>query len=104
LKGLAQGYIVTAASLTDHAPGRAGGRAGTIQAVGGILFRLLLYVIGRTTKPFHHHHLHHRLSLFALGGLANAVHFNAAGVIFFMVCLRLASPLQDVAYFPIRCR
>ena len=42
------------------------------------------------------------LTLFALGGLANAVLFNAAGVLIFMVCLLLGRPLHDIAYFPIQ--
>jgi YQGE family putative transporter len=40
--------------------------------------------------------------LFALGGLANALLFNAAGVLLFMVCLLLGRPLHDIAYFPIQ--
>jgi hypothetical protein len=42
------------------------------------------------------------LTLFALGGLANAVLFNAAGVLVFMACLLLSRPLHDIAYFPIQ--
>ena len=51
LKGLAQGYIVTAqAMLVMRLVGQEGA-LGTIQAVGGILSAFLLYWIGRTTKP-----------------------------------------------------
>ena len=42
------------------------------------------------------------LVLFAVGGLANAILFNAAGVLLFMVCLLLGRPLHDIAYFPIQ--
>jgi YQGE family putative transporter len=42
------------------------------------------------------------LALFALGGLSNALLYNAAGVLLFMVCLLLARPLHDIAYFPIQ--
>ncbi len=42
------------------------------------------------------------LTLFALGGLANAVLFNAVGVFLFMACLLLSRPLHDIAYFPIQ--
>ena len=103
LKGLAQGYIVTApAMLVMRLVGQEGA-LGTIQAVGGILSAFLLYFIGRTTKPEHRLVIFTiGLALFALGGLANALLFNAAGVLLFMVCLLLGRPLHDIAYFPIQ--
>ena len=103
LKGLAQGYIVTApAMLVMRLVGQEGA-LGTIQAVGGILSAFLLYFIGRTTKPEHRLVIFTiGLTLFALGGLANALLFNAAGVLLFMVCLLLGRPLHDIAYFPIQ--
>ena len=103
LKGLAQGYMVTApAMLVMRLVGQEGA-LGTIQAVGGIFSAFLLYVIGRTTRPSHRIVIFTiGLSLFALGGAFNALLFSATGVILFMICLRLAGPLQDVAYFPIQ--
>jgi YQGE family putative transporter len=103
LKGLAQGYIVTApAMLVMRLVGQEGA-LGTIQAVGGILSAFLLYLIGRTAKPSHRIAIFTiGLALFALGGLANALLFNAAGVLIFMVCLLLGRPLHDIAYFPIQ--
>jgi YQGE family putative transporter len=103
LKGLAQGYIVTApAMLVMRLVGQEGA-LGTIQAVGGILSAFLLYFIGRTTKPAHRLAIFALgLALFAVGGLANALLFNAAGVLVFMVCLLLGRPLHDIAYFPIQ--
>jgi YQGE family putative transporter len=103
LKGLAQGYIVTApAMLVMRLVGQEGA-LGTIQAVGGILSAFLLYFIGRTTKPAQRIVIFTiGLTLFALGGLANALLFNAAGVLLFMVCLLLGRPLHDIAYFPIQ--
>ena len=103
LKGLAQGYIVTApAMLVMRLVGQEGA-LGTIQAVGGILSAFLLYFIGRTTKPEHRIVIFTiGLTLFALGGLANALLFNAVGVFLFMVCLLLGRPLHDIAYFPIQ--
>lgn len=103
LKGLAQGYIVTApAMLVMRLVGQEGA-LGTIQAVGGILSAFLLYWIGRTTKPADRIVIFTiGLTLFVLGGLANAVLFNAAGVLLFMICLLLSRPLHDIAYFPIQ--
>ncbi len=105
LKGLAQGYIVTApAMLVMRLVGQEG-ELGTITAVGGILSAFLLYLIGRTTKPAHRIVIFTiGLTLFALGGLANAMLFNAAGVLLFTVCLLLGKPLHDIAYFPIQMR
>lgn len=103
LKGLAQGYIVTApAMLVMRLVGQEGA-LGTIQAVGGIFSAFLLYWIGRTTKPADRIIIFTiGLTFFVLGGLANAVFFNAAGVLLFMICLLLSRPLHDIAYFPIQ--
>ena len=103
LKGLAQGYIVTApAMLVMRLVGQEGA-LGTIQAAGGILSAFLLYFIGRMTTPAHRIViLTIGLILFALGGLANALLFNATGVFLFMACLLLSRPLHDIAYFPIQ--
>jgi YQGE family putative transporter len=105
LKGLAQGYIVTApAMLVMRLVGQEGA-LGTIQAVGGILSAFLLYAIGRITRPEHRLVIFTiGLTLFAVGGLANALLFNAAGVLIFMACLLLSRPLHDIAYFPIQMR
>ena len=103
LKGLAQGYIVTApAMLVMRLVGQEGA-LGTIQAVGGILSAFLLYcdrAHRQASRP--HCYLHHRPYALCPGGLANAVLFNAAGVLMFMVCLLLSRPLHDIAYFPIQ--
>jgi YQGE family putative transporter len=103
LKGLAQGYIVTApAMLVMRLVGQEGA-LGTIQSLGGLLSAFLLYFIGRTAQPKHRIIIFTiGLTLFALGGLANALLFNAAGVLIFVVCLLLSKPLHDIAYFPIQ--
>jgi YQGE family putative transporter len=105
LKGLAQGYIVTAPAMLVMRLVGEEGALGTIQAVGGILSAFLLYIIGRVTKPRHRLMIFTLgLALFAIGGLANAMLFNAAGVLLFMACLLLARPLHDIAYLPIQMR
>jgi MFS transporter, YQGE family, putative transporter len=103
LKGLAQGYIVTApAMLVMRLVGQEGA-LGTLQAIGGIFSAFLLYALGRTTSPQHRIAIFAvGLALFALGGLANAALFNATGVLLFMMCLLLSRPLHDIAYFPIQ--
>ena len=103
LKGMAQGYIVTAPAMLIMRLVGQEGALGSIQAAGGVLSAFLLYIIGRTTRPAHRIIIFTTgLILFALGGLSNAILFNTAGVLLFMVCLLLARPLHDIAYFPIQ--
>jgi YQGE family putative transporter len=104
LKGLAQGYIVTAPAMLimQVAKGQEGA-LGTAQAIGGIVSAFTLYIIGRLARP------EHRLAIFALGlalfaagGLSNALLFNAAGVWLYMLCQLAGTPLLDLAYSPIQ--
>ncbi len=102
LKGLAQGYIVTApAMLVSRFIGNEGA-LGSMQSVGVLFSGILLYVIGRFSLPRHRIFIFSAgLVLFAIGGLVNAVLFNSAGVFLFMLCLVLGTPLLDFAYGPI---
>lgn len=103
LKGIAQGYIVTAPAMLIMRLVGQEGALGTIQAIGGVVSAFVLYIIGRTTKPGHRIVVFSiALILFALGGLANAALFNSTGVLLFMICLLMARPLHDIAYFPIQ--
>lgn len=103
LKGLAQGYIVTAPAMLIMTHVGKEGSLGTILSVGSVLSAILLYILGRTTKPKHRIYLFAiGLSLFALGALANGILFNKFGVLLFMVLLVLGRPLADIAYFTIQ--
>ncbi|MGV8094035.1 MAG: MFS transporter [Mangrovibacterium sp.] len=102
LKGLAQGAIVTAPIMLIMRLLGKEGTLGTLQAVAAITSAVVLYFIGRLTKP------KHRLAIFAaglviftLGFFINSTLFSGLGVIIFMVCITIARPLLDVAYFPI---
>lgn len=103
LKGLAQGFLVTApAMLIMRLLGKEGA-LGTAQSIGAVIAAIMMYVIGRMAKP------EHRLKIFAAGlilftmaALANGIFFNQTGVILFMLFLLLAKPLMDLAYFPIQ--
>ena len=103
LKGLAQGFLVTApAMLIMRLLGKEGA-LGTAQSIGAVIAAVMMYVIGRMTGP------QHRVKIFAAGlifftlaALANGILFNATGVIIFMLFLLLAKPLMDLAYFPIQ--
>ncbi|MGB0124733.1 MAG: MFS transporter [Silvibacterium sp.] len=103
LKGLAQGYLVTAPAMLILLLVGQEGTLGLIQAVGGIASSFMVYAVGRMTKPEHRVRVFAvGLVLFAMGSLVNAALFNATGVLIFMACLILGRPAMDVAYFPIQ--
>ena len=103
LKGLAQGYIVTAPAMLIMTHVGKEGSLGTILSLGSVLSAILLYVLGRTTKPKHRIYLFAvGLSLFALGALANGILFSKLGVLLFMLLMVLGRPLADIAYFTIQ--
>ncbi len=105
LKGLAQGYIVTAPTMLVLTHIGKEGSLGLIQGVAAVLSAILLYVLGRVTGP------QHRLliygigcALFVVGASFNAALYSASGVMLFMLCLLFARPLLDIAYFPIQLK
>jgi YQGE family putative transporter len=101
LKGVAQGYIVTAPTMLILSLVGKEGSLGLIQGIAAAVSAILLYVLGRTTAPGHRLQIYLiACSLFVLGALFNAGLYSALGVILFMVCLLFARPLLDIAYFP----
>jgi YQGE family putative transporter len=98
LKGLAQGYFVTAPAMLIMTHLGKEGSLGTILSVGSVLSANLLYVLGRISQPKHRIYFFAiGLSLFAAGALANAIFFNKLGVLLFMVFMVLGRPLADIA-------
>lgn len=105
LKGVAQGYIVTAPVMLIMRLVGQEGELGLIQSIGAVLSAILLYVLGRTAGPKHRLMIYTvGLSLFVLGALFNATMYNSTGVILFVICLIFARPLLDIAYFPIQLK
>jgi YQGE family putative transporter len=105
LKGVAQGYIVTAPTMLVMSLVGKEGALGLIQSIGALLSAILLYVLGRVTGPKHRLLIYGiGCSLFVLGALFNAGLYSSEGVILFMVCLLFARPLLDIAYFPIQLK
>jgi YQGE family putative transporter len=103
LKGLAQGYLVTAPAMLIMMLVGQEGALGLIQALGGIVSSFMLYAVGRKARPEHRVRVFAvGLLLFAGGSVVNAVLFDAKGVLIFMACLVLAKPVLDLAYFPIQ--
>jgi YQGE family putative transporter len=103
LKGLAQGYIVTAPAMLIMLLVGQEGTLGATQAIGGVFSAFLMYLAGRIAAPSHRILVFSvGLLLFFLGAVVNALLFNAMGVLIFIGCLLLAKPLLDLAYFPIQ--
>lgn len=105
LKGIAQGYIVMAPSMLIMTLVGNEDTLGTVQSVSAIVTAFILYLLGRFTAPKDRVWIFASgLTLFAFGGLVNAVMYSAAGVLVFMLCLVLGRPLMDLGYFPIQLR
>ncbi len=102
LKGLVQGFLVTAPAILVMKLVGNEGTLGAIQGIGGLITAIIVYALGRIAKP------QHRIFIFAIGiivffigTLVNAVLFSAVGVIIFVLCKVFFQPLHDLAYFPI---
>ncbi len=103
LKGLAQGYIVTAPAMLIMLLVGQEGTLGATQAIGGVFSAFLMYMAGRIAAPGHRIFVFATgLLLFFLGAVINTALFNAVGVLVFIGCLILAKPLLDLAYYPIQ--
>ncbi len=105
LKGLAQGYILTAPAMLILLFAGKEGTLGATQSIGGVLAAFMLYTVGRSASPRHRQIVFAAgLLLFFAGAAFNAVLFNAWGVLLFLGCLLLAKPLLDLGYNPIEMR
>lgn len=103
LRGVAQGYIITAPALLILRLVGQEGVLGKVEAVGSCVAAVALYVTGRVSKREHRIRvLGIGLLLFLVGSVVNATLFDAIGVLVFMGCLLLAKPLIDLAYYPIQ--
>ena len=103
LKGLAQGFLVTAPAMLIMLLVGKEGALGTAQSIGAIIAAIIMYILGRVTKPQHRLKIFAAgLILFALGAILNGILFNQTGVILFILLLLIGKPLLDLAYFPIQ--
>lgn len=105
LKGLVQGFLVTAPAILILKLVGNEGELGLIQGIGGFITAVIVYILGRVTKP------KDRIAVFAtgiiiffVGTVFNAVLFSAVGVIVFVLCKIFFQPLHDLAYNPIQLR
>lgn len=102
LKGLVQGFLVTAPAMLIMRYVGSEGSLGLIQGIGGGITAFTIYLLGRFTKPKHRLTVFSLgLSIFLAGTLINAWELNAMGVIIFLLCKVIFQPLHDLAYYPI---
>jgi YQGE family putative transporter len=105
LKGMVQGFLVTAPAILVMKLVGEEGTLGIIQSVSGGITAILVYVLGRVTKPRHRIAIFGiGLIIFAVGTVVNGILFSAAGVIIFVLCKVIFQPLHDLAYYPIMMR
>ena len=103
LKGLAQGFLVTAPAMLIMLLVGKEGALGTAQSVGAVISAIMMYLVGRLSKPSHRLKIFAAgLIMFAVAAILNGILFNQVGVILFMLFLLVAKPLMDLAYFPIQ--
>jgi len=105
LKGMVQGYLVTAPAILIMRLVGNEGSVGLVQGISGIATAVLLYMLGRTTKPTDRIYIFIAgIGIFLVGTLVNGILFSAIGVIVFVLCKLLFTPLHDIAYFPTQMR
>ena len=105
LKGLVQGFLVTAPAILVMKFLGNEGELGIIQGVGGFITALIIYLLGRIAKPKHRIFIFSAgILIFFFGTLFNAILFSATGVIAFVLCKVFFQPLHDLAYYPIMMR
>ena len=103
LKGLAQGFLVTAPAMLIMTLLGKEGALGTAQSIGAVIAAIIMYILGRLSKPKDRIKIFAvGLGLFALGAVINGALFSGLGVIIFILLLLIAKPLIDLAYFPIQ--
>lgn len=105
LKGLAQGFIVTAPAMLLMKFFHSEGVLGTALSTGALISAVAMFILGKYSKP------KDRLLIFSIGligffiaSLFNGVMFNSVGVIVFVFLLLIARPVLDIAYFPIQLK
>lgn len=103
LKGLAQGFLVTAPAMLILKFFGNEGALGTATSIGAVIAAIIMYVLGRISKPSDRIKIFAAgLLLFAIGAAVNGILFSEVGVMIFILLLLIAKPLMDLAYFPIQ--
>lgn len=102
LKGLVQGFLVTAPAMLIMKYVGKEGSLSLIQAISGGLTAVLIYLLGRFAKPRHRILIFSiGITLFLMGTIVNGIELSMIGVIVFVLCKVFFQPLHDLAYYPI---
>ncbi len=102
LKGLVQGFLVTAPAMLIMKYVGKEGSLGLIQGISGGLTAILIYLLGRFAKPKHRIIIFGvGITIFLVGTLVNGIALSAVGVMVFVLCKVFFQPLHDLAYYPI---
>ncbi|MDR2556798.1 MAG: MFS transporter [Bacteroidales bacterium] len=105
LKGMVQGFLVTAPAILVMLLVGEEGSLGLIQGIAGGITAILVYILGRIAKPKHRMAIFGAgLLVFFIGTLFNGILFSTMGVILFILCKVFFQPLHDLAYFPTMMR
>jgi Major Facilitator Superfamily. len=102
LKGLVQGFLVTAPAMLIMKYVGKEGSLGLIQGISGGLTAILIYMLGRFAKPKHRILIFGMgIVLFLVGTVVNGIELSMVGVMVFVLCKVFFQPLHDLAYYPI---
>lgn len=102
LKGMVQGFLVTAPAILILKFVGGEGSLGLIQGVCGAFTAVFVYALGRLARPKDRLRIFiGGMLVFLLGSVCNGILFSAAGVLAFVVCKVIFQPLFDLAYYPI---
>lgn len=105
LKGMVQGFLVTAPAILVLKFVGDEGALGLIQGISGAITALLVYILGRIARPEDRIRIFvGGLVIFFAGALCNGILYSSLGVILFVLCKVIFQPLFDLAYFPIMMR
>lgn len=102
LKGLIQGFLVTAPAMLIMRYVGKEGSLGLIQGISGGLTAILIYLLGRFAKPKHRILIFGAgITIFLIGTIVNGIGLSMIGVMVFVLCKVFFQPMHDLAYYPI---
>ena len=102
LKGLVQGFLVTAPAMLIMRYVGKEGSLGLIQGISGGLTAVLIYLLGRFAKPRHRILIFGTgIIIFLIGTIVNGIELSMIGVMVFVLCKVFFQPMHDLAYYPI---
>lgn len=105
LKGLTQGYLVTVPAILILRLVGEEGTLSTVQSISGVVTAIVLYILGRVSKPEHRIYIFSLgYAIFLVGSLTHGLLFSSSGVFVFIMCKVLYQPLHDMGYFPIQMK